>query len=409
MPNPSIFISYRIADTEVEARLLYTDLANYFGENAVFLDKKRLQSGMDWPDELEANVRHSQILLVLIKEKGKWLGVDEEGERRIHDPQDWVRLEIEHAAAAGKIIIPLLFNGTKMPSENALPESLRFLLKKQGRSIVTEKWDSDIVALLADLEKTGLRKNDGTTNSGVQPSEARTSSATQAHTDPSNIPEAKPSERNSQKKGINFGWISVFVLLLSGLVYFLLVRQSGGGKVREESTRTLPKDSASQEQKLIKSTPITPASNNGVSAPKPASTPTIALPNVLEITGTPSRYTDIIESKISKILRDQHIVHQVGSGGSDFENRIECVFDLKKSSAQIGMREGFKYTLTLQVRVYGQNGGKCFSGSYTSSTPRIGYAEDTEDEQKRKIIEPGLDEIRVALQQNPPTLCKKRH
>jgi|GEM_PF-3380822 len=26
MPKPSIFISYRIADTQVEARLLYTDL-----------------------------------------------------------------------------------------------------------------------------------------------------------------------------------------------------------------------------------------------------------------------------------------------------------------------------------------------------------------------------------------------
>lgn len=169
MPNPSIFISYRIADTQVEARLLYTDLANHFGENAVFLDKKRLEPGMDWPDELAANVQHCQILLVLIKEKGKWLGANDEGIRRTDDPKDWVRLEIEHALAAGKTIIPLLFNGAGLPSEQALPESLRFLLKKQGRSIATEKWDSDLAPLLATLEKLGLPQKPDAATTTVHP------------------------------------------------------------------------------------------------------------------------------------------------------------------------------------------------------------------------------------------------
>ncbi len=401
MPNPSIFISYRIEDSKPDALLLFAELTRYFGENEVFLDKRGLELGVDWPDVLAANVRKASIVLVLIKDESKWLGVKRLGRRRMDDPDDWVRLEIETALSSGKTVVPILVDGASIPPKSDLPPSLHDLHQKQGRKIAIESV-SDISALLADLEKTGLQKK-------TSVHATHTPSTVPVHTDQSCIPQAKSSEIISPKKGINLGWISVFVLLLSGLIYFLSLRQGREGNGGEIRTVYPLQDSVSQETNLVKSAPIAPVSNNGVSAPKPASTPTIELPNVLQITGTPNRYADIFESKISKVLRDQHILHQIGSGGGNFENRIECVFDVKKSSAQIGMREGFKYMLTLQVKVYGQSGGKCFSGSYASSTPRIGYAEDTDDEQRRKVIEPGLDEIRIALQQNPPTLCKKRH
>ncbi|MCC6462844.1 MAG: SUMF1/EgtB/PvdO family nonheme iron enzyme [Saprospiraceae bacterium] len=153
-PTYDIFISYRIADSAVEARLLYTDLANHFGPEAVFLDKKRLYSGVDWPDELERNLRQAKVLLVLIKDEARWLGVQRLGGRRMDEAQDWVRLEIEKCLADGqKTIIPVLVDGAVPPPEAVLPEPLRGLLRKQGKKIATDQWDAGLAALCADLEK----------------------------------------------------------------------------------------------------------------------------------------------------------------------------------------------------------------------------------------------------------------
>ncbi|MEQ1746314.1 MAG: toll/interleukin-1 receptor domain-containing protein [Saprospiraceae bacterium] len=122
MPNPSIFISYRIADTAVEARLLYTDLASRYGADAVFLDKKRLESGDDWPAELEANVRQAAVLLVLIKDPDKWLGVGPYGQRRMDKPDDWVRREIETALAdPTKLVVPCEWTVPPCPPRRICP------------------------------------------------------------------------------------------------------------------------------------------------------------------------------------------------------------------------------------------------------------------------------------------------
>ncbi|MEO6038608.1 MAG: TIR domain-containing protein, partial [Saprospiraceae bacterium] len=169
MPDPAIFISYRVADAQVEARLLFTDLANYFGEHVAFLDKKRLEAGMDWPEELEDNVQKAKVLLVLIKNKTRWLGVDEEGKRRIDQANDWVRLEIEKAFARKIKIIPILIDDATLPSMGALPLSLQDLYRKQGSKISTEKWDSDVAALFADLQETIPRIQSAFTDALVRP------------------------------------------------------------------------------------------------------------------------------------------------------------------------------------------------------------------------------------------------
>ena len=158
MSKPSIFISYRIADSSTEARLLFTDLTNHFGPDSAFLDKKRLEPGMEWPEELETNVRNAKVLLVLIRDVSKWLSVNEFGQRRIDDPKDWVRREIETALAGNKIIIPVLLNGALIPPLEYLPESVRKLPRKQAAGITTEKWDSDIAELVKALEKHVSRK-----------------------------------------------------------------------------------------------------------------------------------------------------------------------------------------------------------------------------------------------------------
>lgn len=163
MPELSIFISYRIADTQVEARLLYTELANRFGADAVFLDKTRLKLGMIWPEELKDKVSNATVVLLLIKESKKWMGFDERNcTFRLNDPKDWVRLEIETAKGLGKEIIPLKIDGGDFPDPVALPESLKFLPPIQGLKITTdEKWDPLLDSLFSDLEKRGFQQKTG--------------------------------------------------------------------------------------------------------------------------------------------------------------------------------------------------------------------------------------------------------
>ncbi len=163
MPELSIFISYRIADTQVEARLLYTELANRFGADAVFLDKTRLKLGMIWPEELKDKVSNATVVLLLIKESKKWVGFDERNcTFRLNDPKDWVRLEIETAKGLGKEIIPLKIDGGDFPDPVALPESLKFLPPIQGLKITTdEKWDPLLDSLFSDLEKRGFQQKTG--------------------------------------------------------------------------------------------------------------------------------------------------------------------------------------------------------------------------------------------------------
>ena len=58
----------------------------------------------------------------------RWLTVSgRDGGRRIDDPEDMVRIEIETALARGLKVIPLLVQGAAMPTEAQLPSTLRKL------------------------------------------------------------------------------------------------------------------------------------------------------------------------------------------------------------------------------------------------------------------------------------------
>jgi hypothetical protein len=59
----------------------------------------------------------------------EWLTItDEIGRRRIDDPSDFVRKEIETAKALDVEVIPLLASDVTMPNADDLPKSLRFLV-----------------------------------------------------------------------------------------------------------------------------------------------------------------------------------------------------------------------------------------------------------------------------------------
>ena len=148
-----IFISYRKADTQAVVDSLAKELKKQFGEGQVFKDDQDLRAGDRWPDRLQQEVLHSQVLLAVI---GKdWLSVhDEYGRRRIDDEDDWVRQEICTALTHKKRVIVLLVAPAVLPNKHGLPKDcplqqlpeLQHLPLRLGRD-----FDHDLTVLVKEL------------------------------------------------------------------------------------------------------------------------------------------------------------------------------------------------------------------------------------------------------------------
>jgi hypothetical protein len=89
-----IFIRYRREDTESVANHLKSELEKYVGKGKVFLDSKGIQPGRDWRDVLQRSVKGSDCLLALIGPKWLNIGDSETKQRRLDNPDDFVRQEI---------------------------------------------------------------------------------------------------------------------------------------------------------------------------------------------------------------------------------------------------------------------------------------------------------------------------
>jgi hypothetical protein len=124
-PDKSIFINYRRADSEDIVGRIYDRLAQEFGKGSVFKDVEDILPGVDFRYALEREITATDVMLSVIGPD--W--INQPNKRRLHDPNDFVRLEIETALNRGIPVIPLLVRRReRMPQKRHLPESLRDLL-----------------------------------------------------------------------------------------------------------------------------------------------------------------------------------------------------------------------------------------------------------------------------------------
>lgn len=91
-----IFISYRRDDSRHAAGRLYQHLVQKFRGERLFMDVDSMEPGVDFVKVLTKTVADCDALIAVIGPG--WLDArDETGARRLDNPDDFVRLEIEAA------------------------------------------------------------------------------------------------------------------------------------------------------------------------------------------------------------------------------------------------------------------------------------------------------------------------
>jgi len=106
--------------------------------------------GVSWPEEIRERCLAADIVLVVIGPN--WLDArDQYSRRRIDQPDDWVRQEIELALSSGKTVIPVAFGGRPVPPAEALPESIADLANRRG-TVVRDEYPDDLQPVLREIE-----------------------------------------------------------------------------------------------------------------------------------------------------------------------------------------------------------------------------------------------------------------
>ena len=146
----AIFISYRRDDTAGEAGRLFDDLVRTFGDDSVFMDVAGINPGIDFRKAIDDNVATCGVLLAMIGPG--WATIaGPSGERRLDDPNDFVRLEVAAALARNIAVIPVLVHDAKMPHPDQLPEALKDLAFRNSVEITHARWNSDVQLLTKAL------------------------------------------------------------------------------------------------------------------------------------------------------------------------------------------------------------------------------------------------------------------
>jgi WD40 repeat protein len=148
-----VFISYRRADSGYAGHL-HEGLSAELGEAVVFRDIDALTPGVSFVDQLMQAVDRSAAMLVVIS-PGWITAADADGNRRLDNPDDYVRREIAMALERHVPVIPVLVGNAKMPAADALPDEVRTLAELHASELYDRHWRADLTQL-ADVLRQRL-------------------------------------------------------------------------------------------------------------------------------------------------------------------------------------------------------------------------------------------------------------
>lgn len=146
-----IFISYRRSDSESFSGRLRDRLRGRFGRRCVFMDTSEIPSGARFEEVIMQTLGTCKVFIAVI---GKtWLDCrDEQGNRRLDNPDDWIRRETVRALASDMLVIPVTFDGSSIPASKHLPADLQPLTGHNCTSIVNADFDRDVQEIIQACE-----------------------------------------------------------------------------------------------------------------------------------------------------------------------------------------------------------------------------------------------------------------
>jgi hypothetical protein len=152
VPSRGIFLSYRREDAAPYARLLQVQLRERFPGARVFMDLDSIEAGLDFSEVIRQAVDSCAVLVALIGRQWATLA-DEQGRRRLDDPDDFVRFEVQAALERGVRVIPVLVDGAKPLRHEQLPAELRNLARLNALELSYGRYEYDADRLLDLIQR----------------------------------------------------------------------------------------------------------------------------------------------------------------------------------------------------------------------------------------------------------------
>ncbi len=153
----NVFISYRREPNAADADRLKEWLERRRPTWRIFLDVGSIRPGQDFLDAI-GEFLEGGVLLAIV---GHGWNPVVDGRRRLDDPTDTVRFELESAAARELPVVPVFVGGASMPPPAELPPSLGVFRKRNGIALRRETYVEDVDKLIAAVEELVIGRYGG--------------------------------------------------------------------------------------------------------------------------------------------------------------------------------------------------------------------------------------------------------
>jgi hypothetical protein len=147
-----IFINYRRGEDSGFVQALLGRLESAFASDQLFIDVDSIEPGVDFVRALDEQVAKCDILLAVIGKR--WIDArDDADDRRLDNPEDFVRIEIAAALAQNKRVIPVLLGDAQMPRSSDLPDDIKALARRNAIRLTHDRFKADSASLVIALKR----------------------------------------------------------------------------------------------------------------------------------------------------------------------------------------------------------------------------------------------------------------
>jgi uncharacterized membrane protein YhaH (DUF805 family) len=120
------------------------------------MDIDGIEPGVDFVKALDEQIAQCSAFIAVISPA--WMDLkNSDGQRRLDQPNDSVRIEIESALTRDIRVIPVLVDGARMPTAEELPDSLKPLARRNAVMLSHHRFNPEVDELARALQRAGLQ------------------------------------------------------------------------------------------------------------------------------------------------------------------------------------------------------------------------------------------------------------